>query len=152
MGPCNFQYFIHLTGNTRIVHRQDGLRPVRYRCLDQILINIHCIWPDIHKDRRGSPQYEGVGCGYKSIGRHNHFIPRPHIRQQCCQLRRMSTGCGQQAFSCPCPLFNPLTAFFCKFPVSADFLLFNGLTDIMQFFPRIGRYIKYDHFTPPRCY
>ena len=46
---CNCHDRIHLTGNSGVMNRHDHLGFLRDCCLDQFLINIHCIRSDINK-------------------------------------------------------------------------------------------------------
>ena len=74
MPPCNIHDHIHLTGNSRIMNHCYGLCFLRNGRLDQRLVNIHGIRPDIYKHRRGPPQYKSVCRGNKGIRGHDHFI------------------------------------------------------------------------------
>ena len=72
---------VHLAGNSRIMHHKDGFCPFRHGRLNQSLINIHGIRPNIHKHRLRSPQYEGICRGHKGIRGENHLIPLLKVTQ-----------------------------------------------------------------------
>ena len=86
---------IHLTGNSRIMNRHNCPCLFGNRILDQFFIYIHCIRSDIYKFHSSATQNKGVCCRYKSIRRHDDFIPRLNICQNRCHLRRMCTRSRQ---------------------------------------------------------
>ena len=145
MPPRNVHDHIHLTANPGIVHRCDCLRPLRYGLLDQCLVYVHGVRPDIHEDRLRPAQYKSVCRGHESIGRQDHLVSLPDIRQQRRQFRGVGTGRGQQTFLRAGLLLDPLTAFLRKRPVAANLLILDGLLHIFDFLTRKRRNIKIDH-------
>ncbi len=147
--PGNIHDHIHLTAYPCIMYRCDRPGPFRNGLLDQSLINIHGIRPDIHEDHLRPAQHEGIRRGHKGIGRQDHFVPLFDICQQRRQLRRMGAGRSQQTFRRTALCFNPLTALFCKRPVPTDLLVLDSLPHIFYFPARKRRYIKIDHLWFP---
>ena len=133
---------IHLTAHARIMHRRNNLCARRDGVLNLFLVHVHGVRPDIHKHRRGSPQYKGIGGRHKGVGGHDHFIPRFYIRKQRRQLRGVGTGSSEQALRRARLFFNPLAALCRKRPVTADFFIVHGLPHILKFFSCKGGYVK----------
>ena len=89
------------------LHRHNHPRFFRNRILDQVLIQIQGIRPDIHEHRLRPKQRKCIRGGDKRERRHDHFVSRLQITQECRHLQRGGAGMGQQCFSHTQAFFQP---------------------------------------------
>lgn len=136
---------IHLAGDAGVMNRNDSSCLFGDGVLDFGLVDIHGIRADIHKNGGGTAQNKGVGGGYKSIGRHDHFISRLNICQKRGHLRRMGAGGGQESLRCAGVFLDPSAAEGGISTVSADFVILDCLSHIFRRFRRTRRNIKINH-------
>ena len=146
---CQRHNGIHLTGHPRIMDRYNGSGLLCDGSLYELFVHVHGIRPDIDKYRHGSPEHKCIGGGHKSVGGHNHFLPRSDAAQQCRQLRCMRTGSCQQTFCGFGLLFNPFITLFRICAVPADFLVSDTFLNILHGLIYIWRYIKINHILSP---
>ncbi len=106
----NFHYFSHRTGNTSIVHRNNGLCPGGDGCFNFLFIDVQGVWTNINKNRHSTTKHEGIRCGDKSEGWHNDFIPRLYITEDCCHFKGSCAGMGEQSLLTPEFFLKPLLA------------------------------------------
>ena len=79
----NAHDFIHFTGHTSVMHRNDSSRLGRNRLGDKALVKIERIFANIHKDRHCPAQHECIGSGHKGKGGKDDFVPRAKPKNQC---------------------------------------------------------------------
>ncbi len=78
------------------MNRNDGLSLWRDSFLNQIFVNIQCIWTDINEYDRGPVEHKSIGGRHERIGGHDHLVPRLNVTEQCGHLSGMRAGCGKE--------------------------------------------------------
>ena len=67
---------VHLAGYARVMNNDDHPRPFRDCGFDLPLVKIHCIRPDIDKNKLCSGQHGCVGSGGKRVTWKDDFVAR----------------------------------------------------------------------------
>ena len=79
-------------------------------CVDQPLVEVERVGPDVHEHRHRAAQHEGVGGGNEGEGRHDHLVPGLEVAQDRRHLQRGGAGMREQRAFRAEVLLEPLVA------------------------------------------
>jgi len=82
---------IHLTRHSGIMHGNNRLSLGRNRFFNQTLIDIHGLWPNVHKYNSCTPKCESIRSAHKRVTGHDNLIALFDVQQNRCHLKGMRT-------------------------------------------------------------
>src|SRR5690606_21531508 len=138
-------YLVHLARHARIVHYADRLCSGAYGRLEQSFVNIERVCADVHENRDGTAQNEGIRGRDEGERRHDHLVARTQIKQQGGYLERRRATVGEQAFGGTGVGFQPGVATLRKHPIPGEMALRVSFFDQVEFAARHIGLIKGEH-------
>ena len=136
---------IHLAAHSRVVngHDRSGFR--RNGGLDQGLIDIERIMPNVDEYRHASPQYKSIGSRDERVGRHDDLIPGLDMSKNRRHFQGGRAGMRQQCLAASDAVLQPGAAFLRKNAISREMTIGVSLAHIPQFFSGHVGLIKRNH-------
>ena len=142
MPPRDIHDHVHIAADAGVMNRNDHPGPGSDRLLDQTLVDIHGIRPDIDENRHAAPQDEGIRRGDKCVGRNDELIPGLNIAQNGRHLQSRRAGVRQQNFLRVEMLFQPAAAASGERSVSGQMPVLHRLSHVIQLLAGNERLVK----------
>lgn len=98
MPSGNVHDLVHCYRNARIVHDEDRPGSGCDGILDECLVDVKRVRPDIYEHRRRPAQDHRVGGRHEGVGGHDHFVAWPEIEQHRSHLQRGRAAVGKEGF------------------------------------------------------
>ncbi len=131
MASGNSHDLVHGAGLSGIVYGHDGLGPLGDSGLDQPLVQIKGIFPDIYEHGHPAAQGKGIGRGHKGERGHDDLVAWTDVAQDGRHFKGSGAGMGQQGLWAAQPIFQPGMAFLGERPVTGSAKVHqHGLGDI----------------------
>src|SRR5690349_19515468 len=124
------------------MHRNDDSRPSGNSRFNQSFIDIHRIGTNVHENDLRSPDRERICRARKRKTRHDHFVARVNIHEQCSHFESLRTRGRQQSFMTAKFLLKPFMTTPGVFPIPGDLRASHRGKDMSIFITGIRRAIE----------
>ena len=133
MAASDFEDGIHLAAYARVVDRHDGFCAGRDQPLQQRLVQVQGVRPDIDENGLGASQRKCAGRGDEGEGRKDHLIAGLHIQQQGRHLQGVRARGRQQHLWRAQHFLEERMAQLGEAAIPADMHLIDGLLNVSEF-------------------
>ena len=124
--------------------REDRPGPRRDRLLDQRLVEVQGVGPDVDEDRPGPEPDEGVGRRDERERRQDHLVARPEVAEHRGHLQGRRARRGHQHLADPEPLLQQPGATPGELAVAGDLAVRIACGDVIQLLAQDERLVERD--------
>ncbi len=126
---------VHGTADARVVNHEDGLGLLRDGRLDQVLVDVERVGPDVHEDRHGTAQNHGIRGRHEGERRHDDLVARFELEQHGGHLHGGRAGVRQKGLAASDLALEPRIATLRERAVPAQMAAFYGFEQITGLVP-----------------